>query len=467
MSLFSPLLVGLVLHVSQKRCPFKGLSAKSPVIYQDFHSLARRRPALPNPAKGTTVQLNMTKNMIVNSKVAFQLSGVLAVLAGSLLATPAVWAQNFPITAGQRATATLVAQAGVPLSELAANAPDNYTVQTGDTLWAISGIFLKSPWRWPELWGMNLNDIKNPHLIYPGQKLYLEKKDGLATLRMTSSLTGEAPTDAVRLSPRTRYGALISSAIPTLKSHLIEPFLAEPVIVDENGLKAAPRIVATQEGRVLLTRGDRAYARGPVDAALMDEPEKKQKAYRVFRNATPLKDPVTAEVLGYEAQYVGKALLVRSESSQQSTDKDGKPHTDIVPATIDIVAAKEEMRVGDRLLPEPAQQLQSYVPHAPRGKVDARIVSIYGSAVVNAAQNQVVVISRGTRDGVENGDVMAILKDGARLIDKTDEARAEVKLPDERNGLLMVFRTFDRLSYGLILDITDGAKVGDRLVNPR
>ena len=364
--------------------------------------------------------------------------------------------------------ANQVAQAGVPLSELAANAPDNYTVQRGDTLWSISGIFLKSAWRWPELWGMNLNDIQNPHLIYPGQKLYMEKKDGRATLRtQSSSSIGEEPTDTVRLSPRTRYEGLASGALPTLKSHLIEPFLTEPVIVDENGLNVAARIVAAQEGRVLLTRGDRAYARGQGDAMLVDDPEQKQKAYRIFRNATPLKDPGTGEVLGYEAQYVGKALLVHGESTQESTEKDGKLTTDIIPATIDIVAAKEEIRVGDRLLPEPAQELLSYVPHAPQDKVDARIVSVYGSAVVNAAQNQVVSINRGTRDGMERGHVMAIMKDGARLIDKTDATRTAMKLPDERNGLLMVFRTFEKLSYALVLSITDGVKVGDRLVNPR
>jgi hypothetical protein len=405
----------------------------------------------------------MTKNMMAKSSVAIAAA---AVLTGTLMAPP-VWAQNFPITENQRATAAQVAQAGVPLSELAANAPDNYTVKRGDTLWAISGVFLKHPWRWPELWGMNLQDIKNPHLIYPGQMLYLEKKDGRATLRTTQPASEVAPPDTVRLSPRTRYESLASDALPTLKSHLIEPFLAEPVIVDEKGLNSAPRIVATQESRVLLTRGDRAYARGQGDAVLLDEPDKKQKAYRVFRNATPLKDPVTGEVLGYEAQYVGKALLVRSESTQESIGKNGKPHTDIVPATIDIVAAKEEMRVGDRLLPEPPQQLMSYVPHAPQSQIDARIVSVYGSAVVNAAQNQVVVINRGTRDGLESGHVMAILKSGERVVDETDKARTELKLPDERNGLLMVFRTFDRLSYGLILEITNGVKVGDRLVNPR
>ncbi|MDP2000592.1 MAG: LysM domain-containing protein [Rhodoferax sp.] len=390
----------------------------------------------------------------------------LALMAGALTAVPA-WSQNFPITPTQKATASQVAQAGVPLSELAANAPDSYTVKRGDTLWAISGLFLKSAWRWPELWGMNLDDIKNPHLIYPGQALYLDKADGRATLRLRQNAGGNAPMETVRLSPRTRYETLASGALPTLKSHLIEPFLAEPVIVEEDGLSRAPRIVATQEGRVLLTRGDRAYARGEGDLALLDEPGARQKAYRVFRSATPLKDPVTGEVLGYEAQYVGKALLVRGETTQSSTDREGRTRDDLVPATIDIVSAKEEIRVGDRLLPEPPQQLLSYIPRAPGGVVEARIVSVYGNAVANAGQNQVVAINQGTRDGLEVGHVMALQKDGARLIDKTDPARTELKLPDERNGLVMVFRTFERISYALILEISDSAKVGDRLVNPR
>ena len=186
----------------------------------------------------------------------------------------------------------------------------------------------------------------------------------------------------------------------------------------------------------------------------------------MFRTGTALKDPVTAEVLGFEAQYVGKALLAGSETTQESTGKDGALRNEIVPATIDIIKAKEEMRAGDRLLPEPPPQLQSYVPRAPKGPVDARIVSVYGSAVVNAAQNQVVVINRGERDGIENGHVLAILQDGARIVDKTDPALPTIKLPDERNGLLMVFRTFDKLSYALVLEITTGVKIGDRLVNP-
>jgi nucleoid-associated protein YgaU len=404
----------------------------------------------------------MTTSTLATTKLTLAL---MAAVAGSLLGTPGL-AQNLPVTAEQKAVAAQVAQAGIPLGELAADAPDNYTIKPGDTLWAISGLFLKSPWRWPELWGMNLGDIKNPHRIYPGQRLFLERKDGRATLRTSASASESPPTETVRVSPRTRYEALESGALPAIKAHLIEPFLAEPIIVDEQGLQNAPRIVAAQDSRVLLTRGDRAYARGQTGTPLLDAPGKQQE-FRIFRSATPLKDPTSGEILGYEAQYVGKAVLVRSETSQTITGKDGKESTEIIPATIDILAAKEEMRVGDRLLPEPARELLSYVPRAPAGAIDGRIVSVYGSAVVNAAQNQVVVINKGSRDGMERGHVLAIQKYGERLVDKTDATRPTIKLPDERNGLLMVFRTFDRLSYALVLDITDGVKVGDRLINPR
>jgi LysM repeat protein len=393
------------------------------------------------------------------------ISAVLAVIVCGVLSASPASAQKYPITAQQRMVANQVASAGVPLSEIKADAPQSYTIKSGDTLWAISGMYLKSPWRWPELWGMNLDDIKNPHLIYPGQTLFLLSKDGRARLSTSNTPDGnDVPT--VRLSPRTRSDKVTSNALPTLKSHLIEPFLTEPIIVDELGLTAAPRIVAAQDSRVLLTRGDRAYARGSASEELLDEPALKQKAYRIFRNATPLKDPITGEILGYEAQYLGRALLVRSEGTQDGIDRSGKARQDIVPATIDIVDAKEEMRVGDRLVPEPPMQLLSYVPHAPLMPVDARVVSIYGSAVENAAQNQVVSINQGERDGIERGHVLAILKDGNRLVDKTDPAMVEVKLPDERNGLLMVFRTFEKLSYALVLDITIGVKVGDRLINP-
>ncbi|HWI79088.1 MAG TPA: LysM domain-containing protein [Ramlibacter sp.] len=392
-----------------------------------------------------------------------------AALTPGLLAAPAL-AQTFPnlpITAGQRTTANQVAQAGVPLSELAPNAPDEYTVKHGDTLWGISGIFLTRPWRWPELWGMNLEQIHNPHLIYPGQQLVLDKSGGRARLRLQDAKAdGGMPPETVRVSPRVRIEPLADTALPTLKSHLIEPFLTEPLIVDEGTLLKAPRIVAAPESRVLITRGDRAYARGT--SPLMQRVTGRADGYRVFRDATPLKDPFTQVILGYEAQYLGKAMLVRGEGSELVRKTGGGQESLPVPATIDIVSAKEEMRVGDRLLPEPPRQFLSYVPHAPASSMDAVIVSVYGDAVTYAGQNQVVVINKGTADGIESGHVLAILKQGEQRLDVSQPGeRTQIKLPSEHNGLLMVFRPFEKLSYALILEINDTVSVGDRVTNPR
>ncbi len=392
----------------------------------------------------------------------------ISIAAALLASTAGLQAQNFPITPGQKATASQVAQTGVPLSDLAPNAPDEYTIKRGDTLWDISGVFLKTPWRWPELWGMNLQDIRNPHRIYPGQQLYLDKSNGRATLRTRQSASSDGlPGGTVRVSPRTRYESLADAAVPTLSPQAIEPFLAEALIVDEAVFAAAPRIVAAQEGRVLLSRGDRAYARGVYSSKGTGSPLSDAKGqpldYRVFRNATPLKDPGTGEILGYEAQFLGKAELVRGESTSSVTDKDGKVSNEIVPATINILVAKEEMRVGDRLVAEPPRELLSYVPAT---QIEGQVVSIYGSAVRFASGNQVVVINRGSRDGMERGHVMAILQSGERITDRTDSARTQIRLPNERNGLLIVFRTFEKLSYALVLQVSDGVKVGDRFVNP-
>ena len=383
-----------------------------------------------------------------------------------LALAPAALAQNFPITPSQRDTATQVAQNGVPLSELAQGAPDTYTVKSGDTLWGISGLFLARPWRWPELWGMNLQDIRNPHLIFPGQQLFLLKKDGRAVLSTRAPGTGN-DNATVRVSPRTRYESLASSALPTLNPSLIEPFLTEPVVVDQDTLQNAPRIVATREQRVMLSRGDRAYARGSVTSPLAETPGQ-PVSYRMVRDAVPLKDPVSGEVLGYEAFYLGKAALLKGEGTRETREGE-KTTVEVVPASLDIMSAKEEVRVGDRLLPEPPRELLSYVPRAPTQNIEGRVVSIYGANVVNAtaAQNQVVAINKGTRDGLERGHVLTLLSDGGRMVDRTDPAKPQMKLPDENNGLLMVFRAFERVSYGLILDIQNGVKVGDRLVTPR
>lgn len=387
--------------------------------------------------------------------------GALAVIA-ALTCTP-TFAQKYPITDAQRSTAQQVAEKGIPVSELAPNAPDTYVVKRGDTLWDISRMYLKSPWRWPELWGMNLKALPNPHLIFPGQTLYLDKSDGYARLR--TQPTGGS--DTVRLSPRTRTDSLASLALPTLKTHLIAPFLVEPLVADAATIEQAPRLVATTDQRVLMAAGDRVYARGNPDAPLSTKPGQ-PRSFRVFREAIPLKDPVTGEVLGYEARYLGNAELARSETTEEISDGKGNLKQEPVPATVDITSTKEEIRAGDRMLPEPPRTFKNYIPHEPQTSVNARVVSIYGSTpVAVAGQNQVVAINMGTAQGMEPGHVLTLLTQGDRVRDTTAEGKPTIKLPSEHNGLAMVFLTFERVSYALLLDVRTGVRVGDRLVNPQ
>ncbi len=387
--------------------------------------------------------------------------GALAVIA-AFTCTP-TFAQKYPITDAQRSTAQQVAEKGVPVSELAPNAPDIYVVKRGDTLWDISRMYLKSPWRWPELWGMNLKALPNPHLIFPGQTLYLDKSDGYARLR--TQPTGGS--DTVRLSPRTRTDSLASLALPTLKTHLIAPFLVEPLVADAATIEQAPRLVATTDQRVLMAAGDRVYARGNPDAPLSTKPGQ-PRSFRVFREAIPLKDPVTGEVLGYEARYLGNAELARSETTEEISDGKGNLKQEPVPATVDITSTKEEIRAGDRMLPEPPRTFKNYIPHEPQTSVNARVVSIYGSTpVAVAGQNQVIAINMGTAQGMEPGHVLTLLTQGDRVRDTTAEGKPTIKLPSEHNGLAMVFLTFERVSYALLLDVRTGVRVGDRLANPQ
>ena len=381
----------------------------------------------------------------------------------------AAWAQTFPnlpITTGQRSTAQQVAQTGVPLSELAPDAPDRYTIRRGDTLWGISGIFLQRPWRWPELWGMNMEQIRNPHLIFPGQVLVLNRVGDRAFLSFEQ---GDTPT--VRLSPRVRAESLADAAIPAIPLNVIEPFLTESRVVDAAEHARAPRIVATQESRVLLSRGDRAYARGQYGTPdaftglALSTDEGQPQLHRVYRNAVPLVDPITGETLGYEAQFIGQTRLVRGERLREMPGAAGVSFQ-VEPATIDILMAREEIRIGDRLLPEPPREVPVYIPRAPDQPQSGHIVKAYGNAARFSGQNQVVVINRGAADGLQRGDILAILKDANVVPDTTDAARTPLHLPGERNGLMMVFRTFDRVSYALVLQITDGVKTGDRFVNP-
>jgi LysM repeat protein len=358
---------------------------------------------------------------------------------------------NFPVTPAMRDTAQRTAQAGVPLADLAPNAPDSHTVQRGDTLWGISTLFLKSAWRWPELWGMNLDQIRNPHLIYPGQVLVLEKRDGRATLRVGGN-NGDVPTNTVRLSPRTRSELLDNGAIASIPLNLIGPFLNEAVVFDDNNLDTAPRIVATQEGRVMVSRGETAYVRGDLAGA---------RDFRLFRKLVPVLDPLTREVLGYEGRYVGTAEFVRAGEVQVAANGKGT----VVPDTFRITSTRLEAGVGDRLSPVPQQELVAYTPHPPAGVVDGRIVSVYGDGL-RAGQNQVVAINRGSRDGIERGHVLALWRAGVEAVDNTEGRKVAMRLPDERHGLLFVFRTFSRVSYALILNVQEPVRAGDRFSQP-
>jgi len=371
----------------------------------------------------------------------------LLTLVSAGLASP-VQAADLPVSAQQRGTAQKVAQTGVPLSELAPNAPDSYTVKTHDTLWGISKIFLKSPWRWPELWGMNMEQIRNPHLIYPGQVLYLDKTGGRARLRLGQQLGADGSD---KLSPRIRSSVLGAGSLASIPFNLIEPFLTEAVIFQTNELEQSPRIVATQAGRVLLSRGDTAYVRG--DIAGND--------YRVFREPKPLLDPTTREVLGYEAAYLGAAEYTRPGETR--VDAAGK--TEIVPATFTVTSLKQEIGVGDRLALVPSREFTNYSPHAPQGLMDGQIVSIYGDGLT-AGQNQIVALNRGAMQGMERGHVLALLRKGETVRDTTDPNRTMITLPDERHGMLFVFRVFDRMSYALILSVQEPVSPGDRFSQP-
>ena len=372
----------------------------------------------------------------------------LAVMAAPLLAPANAAAGEWPVTPQQRGTAQQVAQAGIPLSELAPNAPDSYTVKRGDTLWAISKVFLKSPWRWPELWGMNLEEIRNPHLIYPGQILVLEKVDGRARLKLGNAVGG---TDVVKLSPSIRGESSDMAGITTIPMNLIGPFLNDALVFESDELATAPRIVATQEGHVLLGRGDLAFVKGEVGNT---------RDWQVFRNPHPLVDPETHAVLGYEARFVGTA-----EHTQDGESRPGAQSSLEVPSTFRITGIREDANVGDRLMPAAVRDFTPFVPHPAAAGMHGAIVSIYGDAL-SAGSNQIVAINRGAHDGLERGNVLALWHEGAVTHDATMEKGPLMKLPDQRIGTMLVFRVFDRASYALILESTEPAVSGDRFSAP-
>lgn len=342
------------------------------------------------------------------------------------------------------ALAPAMAQQATPPIELAPGAPDKHIVVKGDTLWDISATFLKSPWRWPEVWQLNREQIADPHWIYPGDIVYLDNSGASPRLRLGKRVDPMAadgrPGDGVsRLEPVIRAGQLDKDAISTISLAAIEAFINRPLIVDEKGLAESPRIIATQEGRVYLGRGDRAYVRGIKEDGIAD--------WHVYRPAKPLLDPDTRKPLAYEALYLGTAQVVRKGD----------------PTTIRIVGNAEEIGEGDRLVPADAARTVNFAPRAPDGDVSGKIVSVY-RGITQVGKNSVVALNVGKNHGLSVGHVLTVQLTGKLAKDR--EANEVVKLPNEPIGQLLVFRTFDNISYGLVVDASQSISVGDSVVNP-
>ena len=368
-------------------------------------------------------------------------------------------------------------------ADMAEGAPERYVVVPGDTLWGIASRYLKSPWRWGELWRMNQEQIKNPHRIYPGDVIVLDKSAGEVRLRLLS-------TETVRLSPQVRASPLAPEPVPTIPISDIEPFLSKPLVIAQDQLVSAPRIVRPQEGHIALGAGDIAYVQGIA---------KDQGDYwHLFRAGPALVDPDTDETLGHEATFLGEARVAK--------------HGDV--STVEIVKASSEIYAGDYLLPAPREVgLDNYLPHAPEKKIDARIIAAYGG-LYEVGGYSIVAISKGTRDGLEVGHVLVIYRNlnastyrlresplygrsgliydaknprtnyvneplatrGSPLYGRVGPAGYQYKddktrlpsppLPAESYGLLMIFRVFERASYALIMNAGKQVNVLDIATNP-
>ena len=320
--------------------------------------------------------------------------------------------------------------------------PDIYTVVKGDTLWDISGTFLSRPWLWPEIWQIN-PQIENPHLIYPGDQIALVYVDGQPRLQLRRGDAARtyklSPSDTVSLQPQVRATPL-EAAIPTISLDAIQGFLVQNRVVAPEVLEAAPYVVQGESERLVLGAGDRVYVRG----VLPDS-----ESFSLVRKGPLYVDPQTKEILGREATYIGLGT---------ANAQDG----DV--ATMAVTTTREEVQIGDRVLPTEERRVDStFFPSAPDSEIDGEIISVF-SGVTQVGQWDVVVINRGEREDVAVGNVMAIYKRGALAHDRI--AKENIQLPSERAGLLMVFRTFEKLSYGLVLATERPLAVKDEVRNP-
>lgn len=327
----------------------------------------------------------------------------------------------------------------VTSDDLQANAPETYVVKKGDTLWGIAKHFLKNPWYWPEIWHSN-PDIKNPHLIYPGDVISLYYVNGKPRLGINMK---QVP-GSTRLQPKIRTYPLDEKDVG-IAIQAIKPFLIRPQVVAEETLESAPHVLDSREARLIYGSGDEVYVHGLNNAWA-------GQRFSVFRPGKKLLDPKTGELLGYEATHASDAELIR----------EGEP------ATIELQDSVREVLRGDRLLPlDPGPEGFYFIPHAPAPATEGNIVSLF-NALSQVAQYQVAVVNLGQRNGMEPGHVLEIHQAGRTVTDHfhRDQKDREVALPTETSGLMMIFRTFDKVSYGLIMESDHPIRIGDIVTGP-
>lgn len=371
--------------------------------------------------------------------------------------------------------------------ELRPDHPDTYVVKKGDTLWDISGRFLKSPWYWPEIWQAN-PQIENPHLIYPGDVISLVYIDGKPQLVVSSSTT-VSNEPAPDIGPKVR-GEEDDNAIPPLPLSAVREFLSRPRMLTEEEYKAAPYIVGLEEDQIISPDRQLAYVRQlgadvkPRERFVIARPTLKysdvpdgwmwsKDKRRVKAQPWEVADQWHwsfrewvsnrgAEVLGFELLEVGNATI--------SVTGD--------PATAYISYVDVEIRKGDILLPiEEAPFDMNYYPRAPKSVPDNMRVLAYTNGYERAGPNEVVVLSKGAQDGLENGEVYSIYQPGITIQDEVSYPKHTmreffnpkdkmVKMPEEFIGHVMIFRTFDRVSYGLVMNAVRPVELGAILHEP-
>jgi len=319
----------------------------------------------------------------------------------------------------------------VPLAD---NHPNEYTVKEGDTLWDIASVFLRDPWYWPEVWYVN-PQIENPHLIYPGDVLSLVYMEGRQ--RIVNS-----PVSAYRMSPQARITPL-DEAVESIPYEQIAAFLSKGLVLEKGQTERLPYILAVRGDHMIGSAGNQIYVRG-------GEPAPTGTRYSVVHVGDKLVDPDDGDVVGYQGIYVGEGAMSRGGD----------------PATLALTDTTREALAGDRLLPETVDIPLNFFPKPPDIPVDGRIISVVGGVSL-IGQYQVVVLNRGARNGLAPGDVLTVFQDGEVVKDRFGGGVfGNVKLPDEAAGTVMVFKVYDRIGYGLVMEATDAIRVNDAVRNP-